>query len=124
MKRIGLPLGKSDFESIRENSLFYIDKTPLIEELMRSNGTEVFLFTRPRRFGKTLTLSMLSSFFDISKDSMGLFEGLKISKNRELCEKRMNKSPAIFVSFKLVDGASFELAYGQIQNILKTLFHF
>lgn len=72
MKRIGLPLGKSDFESIRENSLFYIDKTPLIEELMRSNGTEVFLFTRPRRFGKTLTLSMLSSFFDISKDSMGL----------------------------------------------------
>ena len=123
MKRIGLPLGKSDFESIRENSLFYIDKTPLIEELMRSNGTEVFLFTRPRRFGKTLTLSMLSSFFDISKDSMGLFEGLKISKNRELCEKRMNKSPAIFVSFKLVDGASFELAYGQIQNILKTLFH-
>ncbi len=123
MKRIGLPLGRSDFESIRENNFFYIDKSLMIEELLQDNGIEVFLFTRPRRFGKTMALSMLSSFFDISKDSARLFDGLKISENRELCEKRMNKSPTAFISFKPVDGASFDLAYGQIQNILKTLFH-
>ena len=118
MKQIGLPLGKSDFESIRENALFYVDKTPLIEELLKKNGTEVFLFTRPRRFGKTLALSMLSSFFDISKDSTRLFEGLKISENSELCEERMNRSPTVFISFKSVDGLSYDDAFARLSTIM------
>ena len=122
MKQIGLPLGKSDFESIRENGLFYVDKTPLIEELLKKNGTEVFLFTRPRRFGKTLALSMLSSFFDISKDSTRLFEGLKISENRELCEERMNRSPTVFISFKSVDGLSYDDAFARLSTIMMELF--
>ena len=122
MKQIGLPLGKSDFESIRESALFYVDKTPLIEELLKKNGTEVFLFTRPRRFGKTLALSMLSSFFDISKDSTRLFEGLKISENSELCEERMNRSPTVFISFKSVDGLSYDDAFARLSTIMMELF--
>ena len=122
MKQIGLPLGKSDFESIRENGLFYVDKTHLIEELLKKNGTEVFLFTRPRRFGKTLALFMLSSFFDISKDSTRLFEGLKISENRELCEERMNRSPTVFISFKSVDGLSYDDAFARLSTIMMELF--
>ena len=122
MKQIGLPLGKSDFESIRENALFYVDKTPLIEVLLKKNGTEVFLFTRPRRFGKTLALSMLFSFFDISKDSTRLFEGLKISENRELCEERMNRSPTVFISFKSVDGLSYDDAFARLSTIMMELF--
>lgn len=120
--KVKFPLGESSFESIREKKLFYIDKTPLIEELYRNNGTKVFLFTRPRRFGKTLTMSMLSSFFDISKDSRDIFDGLNISRNKEVCNKWMNKFPTVFVSFKDVDGLSFDIAYGQLKVILKTLF--
>ncbi len=120
--KVKFPLGESSFESIREKELFYMDKTPLIEELYRNNGTKVFLFTRPRRFGKTLTMSMLSSFFDISKDSRDIFDGLNISRNKEVCDKWMNKFPTVFVSFKDVDGLSFDIAYGQLKVILKTLF--
>ncbi len=123
MKSADFPLGRSDFETIRSNKLFYIDKTPLIKDICRTNGTGVFLFTRPRRFGKTLNMSMLSYFFDISKDSRNLFEGLKISGDEELCSERMNKSPTVFVSFKSVDGISFDIACGNILKVLKTLFH-
>ena len=91
MKTVNLPLGESDFKEIREQNLFFIDKTSLICDLLAQKGTKVFLFTRPRRFGKSLALSMLSSFFDITKDSGKLFEGLEISEDRELCKKWMNK---------------------------------
>ena len=115
-------MGESDFCEIRRKDLFYIDKTSLIEELYKYNGTKVFLFTRPRRFGKTLAMSMLSSFFDITKDSREIFDGLSISRNREICDKWMNKFPTVFISFKNVDGLTFNTAYGKIRVILKTLF--
>ncbi len=122
MKRVKLPLGKSSFEAVRKQELFYIDKTSLIAELEKNEGTEVFLFTRPRRFGKTLTMSMLSSFFDISKDSTGFFEGLKISENRELCDKWMNRFPTVFLSFKPFDGLDFESAFDSLKDIIFNLF--
>ena len=80
-----LPVGIDDFRKIRENDYYYVDKTNLIREII-DNGSEVTLFTRPRRFGKTLNMSMLKAFFEISGDP-GLFKGLKISTNKELCEK-------------------------------------
>ena len=123
MKTVNLPLGESDFKEIREQNLFFIDKTSLICDLLAQKGTKVFLFTRPRRFGKSLALSMLSSFFDITKDSGKLFEGLKISEDRELCEKWMNKYPTILVSFKDVGGLTFESAYERLCSIISNLFY-
>ena len=123
MKTVNLPVGESDFKEIREQDLFFIDKTSLISALLAQKGTKVFLFTRPRRFGKTLTLSMLSSFFDISKDSRKLFDGLKISEERDLCDKWMNRYPTVFVSFKDIDGSNFDIAFEKLRRELKTLFH-
>ncbi len=122
MEKVKLPLGMSGFEKIRNDGRLFIDKTPLIEDIL-AKEYEVFLFTRPRRFGKSLTMSMLSSFFDISKDSRKLFEGLKISENKELCESWMNKYPTIFFSFKDVGGNNFDIAFGKLRKELKTLFH-
>ncbi len=116
MKSVKLPLGNSDFREIRENNLFFVDKSLLIEEILRQKGTKAFLFTRPRRFGKSLNMSMLSSFFDITKDSRKLFEGLAIAKNATLCNEHMNKYPTIFVSFKNIDGLSFDSAFDSIKN--------
>ena len=82
-----LPVGFDDFKKIRENQFYYVDKTKLIEHLL-ANWSEVNLFTRPRRFGKTLNMSMLKSFFEIGTDK-ALFEGLYISKNQELCKEYM-----------------------------------
>ena len=123
MKTVNLPLGESDFKEIREQNLFFIDKTSLICDLLAQKGTKVFLFTRPRRFGKSLALSMLSSFFDITKDSGKLFEGLEISEDRELCKKWMNKYPTILVSFKDVGGLTFESAYERLCSIISNLFY-
>ena len=123
MKTVILPLGESDFKEIREQNLFFIDKTSLICDLLAQKGTKVFLFTRPRRFGKSLALSMLSSFFDITKDSGKLFEGLEISEDRELCKKWMNKYPTILVSFKDVGGLTFESAYERLCSIISNLFY-
>ncbi len=123
MKTVNLPLGESDFKEIREQNLFFIDKTSLIGDLLAQKGTKVFLFTRPRRFGKSLALSMLSSFFDITKDSGKLFDGLEISEDRELCEKWMNKYPTILVSFKDVGGLTFESAYERLCSIISNLFY-
>ena len=86
---------------------YYIDKSGLIGELISRTGTKVTLITRPRRFGKTLGMSMLESFFDIRKDSRKLFEGLEITKNQALCDEWMNQYPTIFVSFRQVDGLNF-----------------
>ncbi len=122
LKKVYFPLGASDFETIRKNEYFYIDKTALIEELYNNEGTNVFLFTRPRRFGKTMAMSMLSSFFDISKESRDIFDGLDISRNREICDKWMNKFPAVFVSFKNVDGLSFDDAKEALYNIVISLY--
>ncbi len=122
MNKLKMPIGISDFKKIRENSSYYIDKTGLIEELIRTEVTEVTLITRPRRFGKSMGMSMLANFFDISKDSRELFEGLKVSKNKELCEAWMNQYPTVFFSFKEVDGLEFSVAYERLQCELSELF--
>lgn len=101
-----IPVGIDSFEKIRKYGFYYIDKTRLIEQIMQ-NWSEVSLFTRPRRFGKTLNMSMLRSFFELGTDK-SLFDGLYISKNKELCEEHMGKYPVIFFSLKSVEGAAFE----------------
>ena len=103
-----LPVGLDDFRKIRENQFYYVDKTKLIEQLLQNWG-EVNLFTRPRRFGKTLNMSMLKCFFEIGTD-VTLFENLYISERKELCEEYMGKYPVIFLSLKDVDGLSYEEA--------------
>ena len=107
-----LPVGFDDFKKIRENHFYYVDKTQLIEHLLQKWG-EVNLFTRPRRFGKTLNMSMLKNFFEIGTDET-LFEGLYISENQKLCEEYMGKYPVIFLSMKDVDG----LTYDEAENAL------
>ena len=114
MKNIDIPVGISNFAEIRKNKYYYIDKTGLIEELLKTTATKVTLIIRPRRFGKTLGMSMLENFFDIRKDSKLLFEGLEIADKQALCEKWMNQYPVIFLSFKSVDGNDFSTAYSQL----------
>ena len=110
MNNLKIPVGISDFTKIRENGYYYIDKTELNCSLLEPEPAEVTLITRPRRFGKTLGMSMLASFLDIRKDSGSLFEGLEILEHEELCEKWMNQYPVLFLSFEDVDGTSFENA--------------
>lgn len=89
--RYNIPIGISEFEKIRKNDYYYVDKTELIQALVKTEPAEIKLFTRPRRFGKTLVMSMLASFFDIRRDSKDLFEGLKIAEDQKLCELWMNQ---------------------------------
>ena len=103
-----LPIGIENFEKLRQEDFYYIDKTRLIEQLLTRWG-EVNLFTRPRRFGKSLNMSMLQSFFEIGKDKT-LFDGLRISDNQGLCEKYQGKFPVVFVSLKGINGATYEEA--------------
>ena len=110
MINLKIPVGISDFEKIRKNQYYFVDKSGLIEELLNTESNEVTLITRPRRFGKTLGMSMLASFFDIRRDSSELFQGLKISQKEELCQKWMNQYPVLFVTFKDVDGLDFQSA--------------
>jgi len=112
-----LPVGIDDFRKLRESDFYYVDKTRLIEQLLL-NWSEVTLFTRPRRFGKTLNMSMLKSFFEIGTDKT-LFDGLYISGNKELCDEHMGKYPVIFLSFKGVDGLDFTTARRMLCAILK-----
>ena len=111
-----LPVGIDDFRKLRESHFYYVDKTRLIEQLLL-NWSEVTLFTRPRRFGKTLNMSMLKSFFDIGTDKT-LFDGLYISGNKELCDEYMGKYPVIFLSLKGVEGSSFDDARYMITEII------
>ena len=112
-----LPVGIENFEEIRKLGFYYIDKTRLIEQLLQGWG-KVTLFTRPRRFGKTLNMSMLRSFFEIGTDK-SLFDGLYISGNKVLCDEHMGKYPVIFLSFKGVDGLDFTTARRMLCAILK-----
>ena len=91
MKVIDIPLRTSDFAKIRTKGYYYVDKTGLVYELLKAQGTKVTLITRPRRFGKTLAMSMLENFFDILKDSAGLFKGLEIEKHNKVCAEWMNQ---------------------------------
>ena len=122
MVNLNIPVGISDFEKIRNNGFYYVDKSSLIAEILKDEPTEVTLITRPRRFGKTLGMSMLRSFFDIRKDSKELFEGLEISKNTSLCTEWMNQWPTIFFTLKDIDGLNFDEAYGQLAAQISNLF--
>lgn len=122
MKEIKIPIGRSGFADIRKNGYYYIDKSGLIRELLRTDGRQVTLITRPRRFGKTLGMSMLSEFFDIRKDSRELFAGLSIAGEKSLCEKWMNRYPVIFLSFKSVDGLDFAKAYEKLAAVFSDLY--
>ena len=111
-----LPVGIENFEEIRQLGFYYIDKTKIIEQLLLSWG-KVTLFTRPRRFGKTLNMSMLKSFFEIGTDKT-LFDGLYISKNKELCDEYMGKYPVIFLSLKSVEGLTYDEAKYRITELI------
>ena len=111
-----LPVGIDSFEKIRRNKFYYIDKTKLIEQLVETGG-EVTLFTRPRRFGKTLNMSMLKAFFETGADE-SLFDGLYIAQNKALCEEHMGKYPVIAISLKGVDADSYTKAKAQ-NNLMK-----
>ena len=122
MRELSIPVGVSDFEEIRKNGYYYIDKSGLIKELLDSTGTEVTWITRPRRFGKTLGMSMLENFFDIRKDSRQLFEGLEVTNHQTLCDEWMNQYPTIFVSFRQVDGLDFTGAYDMLTWVISELY--
>ena len=117
---LNLPVGIENFKEIRQLGFYYIDKTRLIEQLLQGWG-KVTLFTRPRRFGKTLNMSMLKSFFEIGMDK-SLFDGLYISGNKELCDAYMGRYPVIFLSFKGVDGLDFASAKRMLYAVLKNEF--
>lgn len=120
MAKVNLPYGIDNFAKVRESNCYYIDKTGFIKELL-NRTFDVNLVTRPRRFGKTLTMSMLAEYFDIRKDSGKIFEGLEIVKNTELCEEWMNRWPVLFLTLKDVDGRKFENAYNILKNTIATL---
>ena len=122
MRTLNIPVGVSNFEEIRKNGYYYIDKSGLIGELLSRTGTKVTLITRPRRFGKTLGMSMLENFFDIRKDSRALFEGLEIARDQALCDAWMNQYPTIFVSFRQVDGLDFTGAYDMLTWVISELY--
>ena len=112
-----LPVGIENFEEIREQDFYYVDKTGLIVDLM-ANWGKVNLFTRPRRFGKTLNMSMLRYFFEVGGDK-SIFNGLRVSQEKKLCEAHMGKYPVVFISLKGVDGLTFEAAYERLRQLIR-----
>ena len=116
MAKISLPIGNDLFNKVRDEEFYYIDKTDFIPTLLKQKN-EVTLFTRPRRFGKTLNMSMLDCFFDISRDSTSLFEGLSVSEDKAFCEKWQNQYPTVFFSFKEIRGLTFQSAYAKLRDM-------
>lgn len=122
MSEVNIPVGTSDFAEIRREGYYYIDKSGLIEELLRGKSTKVTLITRPRRFGKTLAMNMLAEFFDIQKDSRELFLGLSVENNEELCREWQNQYPTLFLSFRSVDGLDFSSAYARFAAVIAEVY--
>ena len=122
MSNMNIPVGISDFRRIREEDYYYIDKSGLISTLLENTPAQVTLITRPRRFGKTLGMSMLANFFDITQDSKQLFKELEISGNQALCADWMNQYPTIFLSFKDIGGTSFENAFNLLRFVIAQLY--
>lgn len=104
-----LPIGIEFFDEMIKNQYYYVDKTGMISELLRSGG-KVTLFTRPRRFGKSLNMSMLKNFFSLQGDKR-IFNELQISRDKQVCEEYMGKFPVISISLKSVDGFAYRNAY-------------
>ena len=117
MEEKKLPVGIDSFEKLREEDFYYVDKTGLIRDLLNNWG-EVNLFTRPRRFGKTLNMSLLKCFFEIGGDKR-IFDGLAISREKALCDAYMGKYPVVFLSLKDVDGLTFEDAYERLKQLIR-----
>ena len=111
-----LPIGVENFEKLRRNNMYYVDKTEIIADLLRNHG-DANLFTRPRRFGKTLTMDTLKTFFEIGQDA-SLFEGLAISRHSDICAKHQNKYPVVFLSLKGAAGSTYENAYSMIKQLI------
>jgi len=114
-------IGKSDFEELRESGNYYVDKTELIYELVNDTDNKVTLFTRPRRFGKTLMMSTMENFFNVRKDSKSLFENLAIAKHKTFCREWMNQYPVLFISFKDAEADTFEGAYKMLGTSIADL---
>ena len=123
MNDLKIPVGISDFAKIQNYGYYYVDKTGLIADLLEKETAEVTLITRPRRFGKTMGMSMLANFFDIRKDSKAMFEGLEISKNESLCSEWMNQWPVLFLTFKDVDGLTFASAKEMLLNRIAAIYN-
>ena len=111
-------VGKSDFAALRESGNYYVDKTELIYELVNDTDNEVTLFTRPRRFGKTLMMSMIENFFSIRKESARIFEGLTITEHEDFCKEWMNQYPVLFISFKDAEADEFDVAYAKLKTVI------
>lgn len=116
LKRKMLPIGVENFEKLRRNDMYYVDKTEMISDLIMNHG-DANLFTRPRRFGKTLTMDMLKTFFEIGQDA-SLFDGLTISSHSDICEKYQNKYPVVFISLKSATGSTYEKADSMIKQLV------
>ncbi len=114
-------VGKSDFRDMRESGDYYVDKTEILYELVHDTDNAVSVFTRPRRFGKTLMMSMMENFFNIRKDSNEIFAGLDITDHKEFCNTWMNKYPVLFVSFKDAEADNFEDAYSMLKTQIAEL---
>ena len=122
MRKLNIQVGISDFVKLRQDNCYYIDKSGLIVDLLQRSAAEVTLITRPRRFGKTLSMSMLASFFDIRRDSCELFADLEIARHEELCKAWMNQWPVIFLSLRRVDGLDFAGAYAMLAAVIADLY--
>ena len=112
---ISIAVGGEFFDRLREDHCYYVDKTELIYDLVHGTNNSVTLFTRPRRFGKTLTMSMIENFFDIRRDSEAVFDGLNIMKHEEFCAEWMNQYPVLLITLKDAEGLTFENAYGMLK---------
>ena len=122
MNKLNIQVGISDFTKLREDNCYYIDKSGLIVDLLQKSSAEVTVITRPRRFGKTLGMSMLASFFDIRRDSRALFTDLEITQHEKLCLEWQNKWPVIFLSLRRVDGLNFSGAYEMLAAVIAELY--
>ena len=111
-------VGGEFFDRLRNDNCYYVDKTELIYDLVSGTSNSVTLFTRPRRFGKTLAMSMIESFFDLNRDSRAVFDGLNIMKHEDFCAEWMNRYPVLFISFKDVEGLTFQTAYGRLADVI------
>ena len=111
-------VGEADFAALRNENAYYVDKTDIIYELVHDTKNKVTLFTRPRRFGKTLMMSMIENFFSIRKESARIFEGLAITEHSDFCKEWMNQYPVLFVSFKDAESETFDVAYAKLITII------
>ena len=111
-------VGEADFAALRNENAYYVDKSEIMYELVHDTNNKVTLFTRPRRFGKTLMMSMMENFFSIRKESKSLFEDLAIAKHKAFCEEWMNRYPVLFISFKDAESEEYDVAYAKIKTVI------